>query len=375
MSTCVKNTDKKESDCAFQDWDSTCAARPPTACDTAIMGEIYGRESEIVDEASDCCKTPQNIAVAGNSSSSVGNTDYYARNCEQYQNLLKRGGICPAGEDNCCPQGADQMPLIKPQDFRFYPLVAPYSEKIGKGETGSAWYKDFRSRDSIIYPESCEGTDECDKGHFAEICCKEGSKADFLKNSIFPTYFHLYTMLIFMILGISIGGLSMFTGGGGGGHVTMAKYGIITLFTLFGAAVGWHLISSSRYSFQEIKSENEKQNAFSVGAACSGQQPGGDAGSVTCGDKNCLLIPKTWKLPDDPTPSNYTCKSNIPFMDWFAYAWNTTLSGKILFFILALLTLGMILVAGDRIIETGFISKVNPFGKARGIARAAARGA
>lgn len=348
--------------------------RAKSVCSRYNCSDPDRQTMDTCNKIADCCTWQPSTAGAGatleeatgtnREAAAVGNTDYVARTCSEYKNLLKRSGICPAGEENCCPKSADKMSIMKPQDLRFYPLVAPYKDEIDTPKMTT----DFRSRDSIIFPEVCEGTDECDKDHFAEICCKESSKADFLKNSIFPTYFHFYTMLVFLILGISIGGLDFFTPPAGkemSPHVGLAKFGVMSLCAMFGVAVGWHLISASRYSFHEITSENETEKAFSVGSGCNGIGPtyvdssnpnkGVRCGSSSDDDDNCLLVPKDWRLPESPSPGNYECKGTIPISKWFAYSWNTTLSGKILAIILLILTLVMFGVAGRRLYHSNLI--------------------
>ena len=368
---------------------SGCTASDCTGSSASTMSACLSHKGSDDDSDKNCCIWNQDINSAGNAANVVGSTDYVARNCEEYQNLLKRGGICPAGETNCCPQNTEKMALMKPQDLRFYPLVAPYNTPIEDPH----WTKDFRSRDSIIFPHVCEGTDECDEEHFAEICCKEGSKSDFLKNSIFPTYFHFYTMLVFLILGLAVGGINFFNNPNDKSHISMAKYGIITLFGMFGVAVGWHLISSSRYSFEEIKTEEGDGGSFSVGSSCDtatvsprapteSQKANGEG--VRCAsaeggaaNDNCLLIPQQINMTDADraNPALYECSSSIPITRWFHYAWNTTLSGKILAVILTLLIIGMIVIGVDRILSTKAFNKINPFGNIRSNARTAAAAA
>ena len=95
------------------------------------------------------------------------------------------GGDGPDSTLGCCPQTRDKMKLISPETGRYYPLTNPYNTKIQPDIFG----KTFNERAGL--KPICFGTNDCNQEYFAEVCCREGDRTDYMENSITPTIFQL----------------------------------------------------------------------------------------------------------------------------------------------------------------------------------------
>ena len=167
------------------------------------------------------------------------------------------GGDGPDSTLGCCPQTRDKMKLISPETGRYYPLTNPYNTKIQPDIFG----KTFNERAGL--KPICFGTNDCNQEYFAEVCCREGDRTDYMENSITPTIFQLSSVLLVLILVLVldglIGGVDSKGKGAALGATVMSsqqhklfKTFLLLLSSGVIAVMFWHFLKSSRYSMLNL---------------------------------------------------------------------------------------------------------------------------
>lgn len=351
----VKKTPGTQNDaCA----DATPAARSKAQCTDGT----YTDDTECNRNA--CCEwqPPADPGRRGLQATAFDGSSGGAMNCRQFKQMLVSRGTCsgtePAdGESDCCPNNISKMSYINPQEGRFYPLLSPYNKQIDTNSMDDS----FNDRASIIRPLACTNDRDCPESHYQEVCCKESSKLNYIKNAAFPIYAHLILVIIFIAGALGI--YAIFgKGEKGGEHITVIKWVLISIAIALGVLTAWHISDGSRYSIKSaITHDNIEGKAYWVGDSelntqCSGRQ--------TC-DDDCMPVPQSFNAANADT--NYSnegecqplskCQCKVGpdgIMELLYVMWHGTIIAKVGTILILLSILGVIGLGGYKIFDELF---------------------